>query len=119
MTNIVSTVLKTLCLVLVLSSIVHAGFLEMFCKSKCNLGRGGNLCKCNGFHFAGKRTMSDKYLLQNNPDLFKQFELERKPVEKHESSYRYKDDDETMNRLTEMQLAQTFLKWLISSIERR
>lgn len=119
MTNISSTVFKTVCLVLVLSSIVHGGFLEVFCKNKCNVGRGGNLCKCNGFHFAGKRTMSDKYLIDDNPDMFKQISLEEKHVENLEPKYSFKDEEDTLNRLTEMQLAQTFLKWLISSIERR
>ena len=31
-------------------------FLKGFCSSRCNVGRGGPLCRCNGFHFAGKRT---------------------------------------------------------------
>lgn len=46
-------------LVLVLTCAVAARnekFLERFCKISCNRGRGGNLCGCNGFHFAGKRT---------------------------------------------------------------
>ncbi|OWF52284.1 uncharacterized protein LOC110447962 [Mizuhopecten yessoensis] len=46
-------------LVLVFSCLAAAGngkFLERFCKISCNRGRGGNLCGCNGFHFAGKRT---------------------------------------------------------------
>ncbi|XP_033732220.1 uncharacterized protein LOC117321778 [Pecten maximus] len=46
-------------LVLVFTCFAAAGngkFLERFCKISCNRGRGGNLCGCNGFHFAGKRT---------------------------------------------------------------
>lgn len=31
-------------------------FLQSFCASRCNIGKGGNVCRCNGFHFAGKRT---------------------------------------------------------------
>ena len=30
-------------------------FMESFCSRRCNMGLGGNVCKCNGFHFAGKR----------------------------------------------------------------
>ena len=30
-------------------------FMEGFCARRCNMGLGGNACKCNGFHFAGKR----------------------------------------------------------------
>lgn len=32
------------------------GFLKSFCAKRCNAGNGGNVCRCNGFHFAGKRT---------------------------------------------------------------
>ena len=28
-----------------------------FCASACREGRGGNACKCNAIHFAGKRTV--------------------------------------------------------------
>lgn len=31
-------------------------FIKDFCKKRCNVGQGGLLCRCNGFHFAGKRT---------------------------------------------------------------
>lgn len=31
-------------------------FLKSFCARRCNIGKGGNVCRCNGFHFAGKRT---------------------------------------------------------------
>jgi hypothetical protein len=27
-----------------------------FCRKMCMYGRGGNVCKCNAVHFAGKRT---------------------------------------------------------------
>lgn len=30
--------------------------LQGFCARRCNIGRGGNVCRCNGYHFAGKRT---------------------------------------------------------------
>ncbi|XP_069121828.1 uncharacterized protein [Argopecten irradians] len=58
---------QILFLVLVFSCLAAAGngkFLERFCKISCNRGRGGNLCGCNGFHFAGKRTYSD---ISENP----------------------------------------------------
>ena len=29
--------------------------LERMCETRCLYGRGGNLCNCNAFHFAGKR----------------------------------------------------------------
>ncbi|KAL4228507.1 hypothetical protein ACF0H5_011555 [Mactra antiquata] len=32
------------------------GFLKNFCARRCNIGKGGNVCRCNGYHFAGKRT---------------------------------------------------------------
>ncbi|KAK3586584.1 hypothetical protein CHS0354_027067 [Potamilus streckersoni] len=31
-------------------------FVRNFCVARCNMGRGGNVCRCNGFHFAGKRS---------------------------------------------------------------
>lgn len=61
-------VMKCSCVILILTIFVlhvDAGFLEQFCKSKCNVGLGGNLCKCNGFHFAGKRTSSSDQFLKN------------------------------------------------------
>ncbi|XP_071100868.1 uncharacterized protein [Haliotis cracherodii] len=33
----------------------HGFSLKGFCASNCARGKGGNVCKCNGFHFAGKR----------------------------------------------------------------
>ncbi|KAK6181676.1 hypothetical protein SNE40_009484 [Patella caerulea] len=30
--------------------------VQNFCASRCSRGRGGNLCRCSGFHFAGKRS---------------------------------------------------------------
>ncbi|XP_014775688.1 uncharacterized protein LOC106873001 isoform X2 [Octopus bimaculoides] len=30
--------------------------VKTFCKTRCAVGRGGNLCRCNAFHFAGKRS---------------------------------------------------------------
>jgi len=35
--------------------------LDRFCAFNCNRGRGGLLCKCNAFHFAGKRTLGSEY----------------------------------------------------------
>lgn len=37
------------------NTVERRGFLKSFCARRCNIGKGGNLCKCNGFHFAGKR----------------------------------------------------------------
>lgn len=119
MTNIISTVMKTVCLVLVISSFVHAGFLENFCAQKCNLGLGGNLCRCNGFHFAGKRTMSDKYI-ENNPDSYKPYTMDRNTAPAEiDVPYYQNNKDHSVNRLREMKLAQTFLRWLMTSGERR
>lgn len=121
MTNIISTVMKTVCLVLVISSFVHAGFLESFCAQKCNLGRGGNLCRCNGFHFAGKRTLSENYVnSENNGDLYKQYTLDRKIQTAPQIDVPYFDNsqEQSENRIREMQLAKAFLRWLMSSIEK-
>ena len=47
------TLFTTFILVLtVCSSFEFAGY----CRKMCMWGRGGNLCRCNAVHFAGKRT---------------------------------------------------------------
>ena len=40
-------------------SFQRRSFVDSFCTRRCSMGKGGNLCKCNGFHFAGKRTAFD------------------------------------------------------------
>jgi len=37
-------------------SMERRSFIKSFCARRCNIGKGGNVCRCNGFHFAGKRT---------------------------------------------------------------
>lgn len=34
------------------------------------MGRGGNLCRCNGFHFAGKRNHMDSQNVEKNDDYY-------------------------------------------------
>src|ERR1044072_5680103 len=36
--------------------------IASYCKAMCSLGRGGNLCRCNVVHFAGKRARLDSFL---------------------------------------------------------
>ncbi|XP_045209524.2 uncharacterized protein LOC123561314 [Mercenaria mercenaria] len=38
------------------SIVERRGFLKSFCAKRCQIGKGGIVCRCNGFHFAGKRT---------------------------------------------------------------
>ena len=50
---------------------VDAFELAGYCRQLCLRGRGGNLCKCNAVHFAGKRDgggSEDDYLDQSLPD---------------------------------------------------
>jgi len=35
--------------------VAKRNFLKTFCARRCNINQGGNVCRCNGFHFAGKR----------------------------------------------------------------
>ena len=51
-------------------------FLQSFCTKRCNMGKGGNLCKCNGFHFAGKRTAyaPSKSDIERESDIFRLLE---------------------------------------------
>ena len=51
------------------------GFLKSFCVRRCQVGRGGNLCRCNGFHFAGKRngimpayTKNHRRMIEDDPE---------------------------------------------------
>lgn len=57
--------------VLLKRNVERRSFIKSFCARRCNIGKGGNVCRCNGFHFAGKRT--------SNPPL--------------ESEQLYNDDD--------------------------
>lgn len=61
--------------------IQRRSLLESFCTRRCNLGRGGNMCKCSGFHFAGKRNPIDSVNSLNlgNSDIYRILE-ESKPV---------------------------------------
>jgi len=59
--------LRALCLLLVL--LLNSCQLQVtamdhrsFCESRCAIGKGGNLCKCNAVHFAGKRFVEDALL---------------------------------------------------------
>ncbi|XP_076437447.1 uncharacterized protein LOC143276694 [Babylonia areolata] len=51
--------LSLLLLLLLAMLLVHRSVsmdLDQLCEFRCNIGRGGELCKCNAFHFAGKRS---------------------------------------------------------------
>ncbi|KAH3700054.1 hypothetical protein DPMN_075020 [Dreissena polymorpha] len=58
-------------------------FLKSFCTEKCSAGKGGNVCRCNGYHFAGKRSQDPYFdedqsramvdLNDNNDDMDKDF----------------------------------------------
>ncbi|XP_076455548.1 uncharacterized protein LOC143290139 [Babylonia areolata] len=48
--------LPSLLLLLVTSPAPSAGMdIHKLCQARCYYGKGGNLCNCNAFHFAGKR----------------------------------------------------------------
>ena len=51
-------------------SLQRRSFLKSFCARRCNIGKGGNVCKCNGFHFAGKRSDGEtNVLLSEDPTM--------------------------------------------------
>lgn len=54
------SLLLPLLLLLLLPPLALTFNLEKMCASRCVYGRGGNLCNCNAFHFAGKRSQADK-----------------------------------------------------------
>lgn len=41
---------------LCLLAAVHTFDLQKFCRKRCAIGQGGNLCRCTAHHFAGKRS---------------------------------------------------------------
>lgn len=73
------------------NDIERRSFLQSFCASRCNIGKGGNVCRCNGFHFAGKRTSylpeqkehfpaEDKSSVNSDEDVYKLLEGNNKIV---------------------------------------
>ena len=67
------SVLVTLVMLFILCSIVsyqtNAFDYSGFCRQKCMRGHGGNLCKCNAVHFAGKRTGTYIGSIDDSPDV--------------------------------------------------
>ena len=58
----VKDLIKQAWLVVMAMLLIHLCLAEAFeysayCESQCKIGRGGNLCRCNAVHFAGKRTL--------------------------------------------------------------
>lgn len=54
--------MQALCVLAFCSTVLGAFSVQKFCENACNRGLGGNLCRCNGFHFAGKRTVLENIL---------------------------------------------------------
>ena len=52
----IATYLAVLAICSILTYQASAFDYSGFCRQKCMRGHGGNLCKCNAVHFAGKRT---------------------------------------------------------------
>ncbi|XP_062617357.1 uncharacterized protein LOC134279035 [Saccostrea cucullata] len=114
-------VLNSLC-VLALCTIALGGFsVEKFCENACNRGRGGNLCRCNGFHFAGKRTVLSDILPVPNTysTLYKEEQMEeRNPsttndLERLRQHFR-REQFTTTNKIKE---AQMFIQWLLEHVD--
>ncbi|VDH93714.1 Hypothetical predicted protein [Mytilus galloprovincialis] len=62
--------------------------------------------------------MSDKYI-ENNPDSYKPYTMDRNTAPAEiDVPYYQNNKEHSVNRLREMKLAQTFLRWLMTSGER-
>ncbi|XP_061183252.1 uncharacterized protein LOC133191517 [Saccostrea echinata] len=116
-------VLNSLC-VLALCTIVLGGFsVEKFCEKACNRGLGGNLCRCNGFHFAGKRTVLNDILPVPNKysTLYKEEEMEER---KHAPTFtndleplRQNFRREQLTTTDKIKEAQMFVQWLLDHVD--
>lgn len=56
------TILLSITLLLLCVHDVSSFEYSSYCQKMCMWGRGGNLCKCNAVHFAGKRGISEAML---------------------------------------------------------
>ncbi|GAB1600608.1 Hypothetical predicted protein [Argonauta hians] len=63
--------------VVCLVALVQSFDLKDFCKKRCAIGKGGNVCRCNAFHFAGKRS----------GDLYKRQELDNIDTDNNYESF--------------------------------
>ena len=71
--------------------VLYASCFEFtsFCSTQCKIGRGGNLCKCNAVHFAGKRrqsiaseTLGNTHKDTNSVSIATDLELQRQVMER-------------------------------------
>ena len=60
-----------LLVLLFVPQLCHCFSLEKMCETRCLYGRGGILCDCNAFHFAGKRDAAESHSLLDRSSPFR------------------------------------------------
>jgi hypothetical protein len=91
-----------------------------YCQKMCMWGRGGNLCKCNAVHFAGKRgSLSETGFEVSSPEYTEERQLE-------DTDQMEEDDPElrtmlgqTITPLTQSHRYQALIKWLEKAASRK
>lgn len=116
-------VLNSVCVLALFTTVLSGFSIQRFCEKACNRGLGGNLCRCNGFHFAGKRTVLNDILPV--PNTYSTRHTEEAQTERgaapaypndleHPSPNYRTEAISTTNRVREAQL---FIEWLLNRID--
>jgi hypothetical protein len=112
-------VLNSFCVLALFTTVLSGFSIQRFCEKACNRGLGGNLCRCNGFHFAGKRTVLNDILPV--PNSYSDEALtERGPVPAFDNDLEHpspKYRTQTFSSTNKVKEAQLFVQWLLNHID--
>ena len=113
------TASTAICFLTIIIGVVHGGFLERFCSVNCSRGMGGNLCRCNGFHFAGKRTMTDNFIKDSKDSVFSYPYRDMNAADLDLSSLEEDNLEENHDRSHRIKETKLFLSWLLHRLQKR
>lgn len=114
--------LQSLCVLAFCSTVLGAFSVQKFCENACNRGLGGNLCRCNGFHFAGKRTVLENILPV--PNTYSSVNGDE-PINQRIQAPSFTNDiqqqtpvlrRENLSRIDKIRDTQMIIQWLLNNI---
>ena len=117
------TVLQSFWVLTFCATVLGAFSVQKFCENACNRGLGGNLCRCNGFHFAGKRTVLEDVLPV--PNSYSSFTNEEPVNRREQVPGTYTDDLEqrgtnsradNLSTIDKIRETKMFIQWLLNNV---